>query len=50
MMTRVESILAGIAAGCLIILAVHNIVMAYNFNRLDPAAREGVRAVMEEVL
>ena len=44
-MSRVESLLAGIAAGCLFLLAVHNIVTA--LINADPVRCEAARVILE---
>lgn len=44
-MSRVESVLAGIAAGCLVLLAVHNICTA--LITADPVRHEAARIVLE---
>lgn len=44
-MTRLEATLAGLAAGCLILLAVHNICTA--LITADPVRCEAARAVLE---
>lgn len=44
-MSRIESALAGLAAGCLFLLAVHNIVTA--LINADPVRHEAARAVLE---
>jgi len=47
-MTRLESLIAGLAAGCFILLAVHNIcTMLIN---ADPVRHEAARAVLEVLL
>lgn len=47
-MTRVESIIAGIAAGCLVLLAVHNFVTA--LITADPVRHEAAQIVLEVLL
>lgn len=44
-MSRLESIIAGLAAGCLFLLAVHNICTA--LINSDPVRHEAARAVLE---
>ena len=44
-MTRLESLIAGLAAGCLFLLAVHNIVTA--LINADPVRHEAARVVLE---
>lgn len=44
-MSRIESFIAGLAAGCLFLLAVHNIVTA--LLTADPVRHEAARAVLE---
>ncbi|WP_303841042.1 hypothetical protein [Selenomonas ruminantium] len=46
-MTRLESLLTGIAAGCLVLLAVHNIVTA--LITADPVRHEAARVVLEAI-
>ena len=47
-MSRLESIIAGLAAGCFILLAVHNICMA--LLTADPVRHEAARAILEVLL
>ncbi len=44
-MNRLESLIAGIAAGCLILIAVHNICMA--LLTADPVRCEAARVILE---
>lgn len=44
-MSRLESIIAGLAAGCFILLAVHNIVTA--LINADPVRHEAARVILE---
>lgn len=44
-MSRVESLLTGLAAGCLFLLAVHNICTA--LINSDPVRHEAARVILE---
>lgn len=46
-MSRIESLLTGLAAGCLFLLAVHNFVTA--LITADPVRCEAARAVLEAI-
>lgn len=46
-MTRLESALVGIAAGCVFLLAVHNICTA--LITADPVRHEAARVILEAI-